>query len=215
MLQNDNKKIQSDCKEINDFYEKQKIEVKKLETTIFALKDEIESIKKETPEHIKTKSLALNLLTEIAILTNNNSNFLDKIEELKILANGNIDLIENLEYLKIFNTNKINIDLIMKDFYYENNNNYFLYDEIEFKNKNLNNITKNIIKIKKIKNREDIENIEKNIAIIKQNIENLKYQEAINTIKTAGLEAKFQKTVTNLENKIKFDLLLNKLIYLF
>lgn len=215
ILQNENKKIYDNYEKINTLYEKQKIEIEKLETSNLVLQEEINNIKKENPEYIKTKVLALNLLTKIMIAINNKSDFLDKIEELKVLANSNLNLIEDLESLKIFNTNKINIDIIMKDFYIESNNNYSFYEPIEFKNKNINSITKNIIKIKKIKNKDEIQNIENNIATIKQNIENLNYQEAINIIKTNNLETKFQKTVSNLENKIKFDLLLNKLIYAF
>lgn len=215
ILQNENKKFYDNYEKINILYEKQKIEIKKLETSNLILREEINNIKKENPEYIKTKVLALNLLAKIMIAMNNTSNFLDKIEELKVLANSNLNLIEDLENLKTFNTNKINIEIIMKDFYNESNNNYSFYETIEFKNKNVNNIIKNVIKIKKIKNKEEIQNIENNIATIKQNIENLNYQEAINVIKTNNLETKFQKTVSNLENKIKFDSLLNKLIYTF
>ena len=215
ILQNENKKIYNNYENIVTLYEKQKIEMEKLETSNLILQKEINDIKKENPEYTNTKILALNLLTKIIIAMNNNSDFLDKIEELKVLASNNSNLGEDLENLKTFNTNKINIEIIMKDFYNESNNNYSFYDPIEFKNKNVNNITKNIIKIKKIKNRDEIQNIEKNIATIEQNIENLNYQEAINIIKTNNLEIKFQKTVSNLENKIKFDLLLNKLIYAF
>lgn len=215
ILQNENKKFYDNYEKISTLYEKQKIKIEKLEASNLILQEEINNTKKENPEYIKTKILALNLLAKIMIAINNNSDFLDKIEELKVLANSNLNLIEDLESLKIFNTNKINIEIIMKDFYDESNNNYSFYDPIEFKNKNLNNITKNIIKIKKIKNKEEIQNIENNIATIKQNIENLNYQEAINVIKANNLEKKFQKTVSNLENKIKFDSLLNKLIYAF
>ncbi len=215
ILQNENKKFYDNYEKISTLYEKQKIKIEKLEASNLILQEEINNIKKENPEYIKTKILALNLLAKIMIAINNNSDFLDKIEELKVLANSNLNLIEDLESLKTFNTNKINVEIIIKDFYDESNNNYSFYDPIEFKNKNLNNITKNIIKIKKIKNKEEIQNIENNIATIKQNIENLNYQEAINVIKTNNLEKKFQKTVSNLENKIKFDLLLNKLIYAF
>lgn len=215
ILQNENKKFYDNYEKINILYEKQKIEIKKLETSNLILREEINNIKKENPEYIKTKVLALNLLAKIMIAMNNASNFLDKIEELKVLANSNLNLIEDLENLKTFNTNKINIEIIMKDFYNESNNNYSFYEPIEFKNKNVNNIIKNVIKIKKIKNKEEIQNIENNIATIKQNIENLNYQEAINVIKTNNLETKFKKTVSNLENKIKFDSLLNKLIYTF
>ena len=215
ILQNENKKFFDNYEKISTLYEKQKIKIEKLEASNLILQEEINNIKKENPEYIKTKILALNLLAKIMIAINNNSDFLDKIEELKVLANSNLNLIEDLESLKTFNINKINVEIIIKDFYDESNNNYSFYDPIEFKNKNVNNITKNIIKIKKIKNKEEIQNIENNIATIKQNIENLNYQEAINVIKANNLEKKFQKTVSNLENKIKFDSLLNKLIYAF
>ena len=214
-LQNKNKDFYNNYEEISNLYRVQKIEIQELKTSNFILKEQIENLKKETPEHIKIKTTALNLLAQIAILINNNSDFLAKIEELKILANNNSNIIESLDQLKLFNKNKINIDTIIKEFHLESNSSKLLYEKVEFKNKNINHITKNVIKIKKIKKKENINKIKDVIKTLEENIKNLSYTEALDTIKKNQLEVEFSKTVSNLENKIKFDYLINKLIYLF
>ena len=107
----------------------------------------------------------------------------------------------------------INLDIIFKDFKLESNNNS-LFIEDDKNDTRLKQILSNVVKIKKLKNKEERDKINEKINELEKMVNSLQFEEAIKFINTE-FPGSFEKTKINLSKKLGFNHLLYKITYSF